>query len=195
MKDSSRWIVPEPPVHDITTCHLKSIKLRKLPLDIKYAGQAASGDMDALEIENETEYRASLEFTLDNSPSQPVVYKLLTNPVFVTPPPCRPGPKGPHEVHMRELPRYQKNIWSIEQLKEHTREDEFSGEPGKDAEATADVMIVNATGKGAEVLARAWCSERGRNAIIRRPGGPCFVCAVRAAGKRGLGLGTLIWVG
>jgi len=56
-------------------------------------------------------------------------------------------------------------------------------------------MIINATGKGAEVLARAWCSERGRNAVIRRAGGPCFVCAVRAAGKRGLGLGTLIWVG
>ncbi|KAJ3571326.1 hypothetical protein NP233_g3826 [Leucocoprinus birnbaumii] len=194
MKDSSRWIVPEPPVHDISICHLKSIKLRKLPLDIKYADQAESGDMGALAIENETEYRASLEFTLDNNPSQPIIYKLLTNPVFVTPPPCYPGPKGSHEVHMRELPRYQKNIWTIEQLKEHTREDEPSGEPGKDADVVADVMIVNATGKGAEVLARAWCSERGRNAIIRRPGGPCFVCAVRAAGKRGLGLGTLIWV-
>ncbi|KXN81750.1 Small glutamine-rich tetratricopeptide repeat-containing protein 2 [Leucoagaricus sp. SymC.cos] len=183
MKDSSQWIVPEPPVHDVSTCQLKSIKLRKLPLDVKFAGSGMS-DLDVEEIE----YRASLEFTMDDNPSRPVTYKLLTNPVFVTPPPCRPGPKGPHEVHMRELPRYQKNIWSVGQLKDHVNWDESDAE-------SQDVMIINATGKGAEVLARAWCSERGRNAVIRRAGGPCFVCAVRAASKRGLGLGTLIWVG
>jgi len=189
MKDSSRWIVPEPPVHDISVCQLKSIKLRKLPLDVNI--KASRNSIQDLDVENETKYRASLEFIIDDNPDCPITYKLLTNPVFVTPPPCRPGPKGPHEVHFRELPLYQKNIWSIEQLKDHTQwDDSDSG-----SESGHDVMIINATGKGAEVLARAWCSERGRNAIIRRAGGPCFVCAVRAAGKRGLGLGTLIWVG
>jgi len=55
-------------------------------------------------------------------------------------------------------------------------------------------MVINATGKGAEALARAWCSERGKNAVIRRSGGPCFVCAIGAASKAGLGTGILIWV-
>jgi hypothetical protein len=187
MKDSSKWIIPEPPVRDISTCQIKSIKLRKMPLDAKFASQAANG-VEELDIENETQYRASLEFTLDDNPTRPVTYKLLTNPVFVTLPPCHPGPKGPHEVHMRELPRYQKNIWSVQQLKDYTYGDDSDSE-------NKGVMIINATGKGSEVLAKAWCSERGMNAVIRRVGGPCFVCAVRAAGKRGLGLGTLIWVG
>jgi hypothetical protein len=191
MKDSSHWIIPEPPVHDISTCQLNGIKLRKLPLDVSAANRAAQNSIQKLDVENKTEYRASLEFIIDDNPDRPIRYKLLTNPVFVMPPPCRPGPKGLHEVHLRELPRYQKNIWSIEQLKDHMQWDD--SDPGSDS--GHEVMIINATGKGAEVLARAWCSERGRNAVIRRAGGPCFVCAVRAAGERGLGLGTLIWVG
>ena len=189
MKDSSRWIIPEPPVHDISVCQLKSVKLRKLPLDVNI--KADPNNTEDLNIENETKYRASLEFIIDDNPNRPITYKLLTNPVFVTPPPCHPGPKGPHEVHFRDLPLYQKNIWSIEQLKDHVQWDDSDSV----SDNGYDVMIINATGKGAEVLARAWCSERGRNAVIRRAGGPCFVCAVRAVGKRGLGLGTLIWVG
>jgi hypothetical protein len=55
-------------------------------------------------------------------------------------------------------------------------------------------MVINATGRGAELSARAWCSERGTNAVIRRKGGPCFVCAARAAGVASLGTGVLIWL-
>jgi hypothetical protein len=51
---------------------------------------------------------------------------------------------------------------------------------------------VNATGKGEELLARSWCAQWGRNAVIRKEGGPCFACAVRSAGKSGLGFGV-IW--
>ncbi|KAK4244267.1 small glutamine-rich tetratricopeptide repeat-containing protein 2 [Corynascus novoguineensis] len=192
MKDSSKWIIPEPPVHDISTCSIESIKLTKLPLRTDIAQKAVSSspdnDSDLLEIENETEYRASIVFRRDDNTPDPIIYKLYTNPIFVTPPPCHPGPKrGSHEVHMRELKHYQ-NIWSIERLKEHTPEADLDENEGE-----APVMVINATGKGAEVLARAWCSERGRNAVIRRAGGPCFVCAVRAAGKGGLGTGVLIW--
>ena len=103
--------------------------------------------------------------------------------VFVTLPPCRPGPDGMHKVHVRGLASYHKDIWTVERLKDHTPED-----------VDGDVMVINATGKGAEVLARAWCSERSKNAIIRRSGGPCYVCAVSAASKAGLGVGILIWV-
>jgi hypothetical protein len=58
----------------------------------------------------------------------------------------------------------------------------------------SDVMVINATGQGVETLARAWCSKRGKNAVIRRAGGLCFVCAERAASRCGLGTGVLIWV-
>lgn len=182
MCDPSNWVVPEPPVRDISTCEIESIQLKKLALDIGVAQKAAKGELNDLDVELETQYRASITFKIDNNQS-PITYKLFTNPVFVTPPPCRLGPRGPHEVHMRELPRFQKNIWSIEQLKDHTPEDSDGDE----------VMVINATGRGAEVLARAWCSERGKSAVIRRAGGPCFVCAVRAASKGSLGTGVLIW--
>jgi hypothetical protein len=186
MQDSSRWIIPEPPVRQISTCELVSIKLKKLPLEVASQPQSGQPDADAeREVENETQYRASIVFKLDSS-SEPVTYKLFTNPVFVTLPPCRPGPRGQHEVHMRELPRYQTNIWTVEMLKDHTAEDNEGDEKG--------VMTINATGKGGELLARAWCSERGKNAVIRRQGGPCFVCAVRAAGVASLGTGVLIWL-
>lgn len=146
------------------------------------------GDVDDLYVQNETQYRASVVFQMDedgNDSAGPVTYKLFTNPIFVTPPPCQ---GGPHEVHARELSRYRGgNVWPVARLKGHTPEDVDVGDGA--------VMVINATGRGAEVLARAWCSERGRNAVIRRAGGPCFVCAVRAAGKGGLGTGVLIWVG
>ncbi|KJR82037.1 uncharacterized protein SPSK_03733 [Sporothrix schenckii 1099-18] len=115
----------------------------------------------------ETQYRASITFAIDNNQG-PVTYRLYTNPVFVTPPPCR---DGPHPIHLRDLSRFQKNIWSAEQLKDHTADD-----LGPD-----DVLTINATGTGAEVLARAWCSENGKCAVVRRANGPCFVCALRAA--------------
>jgi tetratricopeptide (TPR) repeat protein len=184
--DSSRWIIPEPPVRQVSTCELLSIKLKKLPLEV--AAQLQSGKSDAeteREVENETQYRASLVFKLDSSP-EPVTFKLFTNPVFVMLPPCRPGPRGQHEVHMRELPRYQTNIWTVEMLKDHTAEDSEGDEEG--------IMTINATGKGGELFAKAWCSERGKNAVVRRQGGPCYVCAVRAVGRKSLGTGVLIWV-
>ncbi|KAH6626043.1 prion-inhibition and propagation-domain-containing protein [Chaetomium sp. MPI-SDFR-AT-0129] len=198
MKDSSKWIIPEPPVRDISTCSIESIKLTKFPLRTDIAQKAASSssspdgnDSNLLDIENETEYRASIVFRRDDNIPDPITYKLYTNPIFVIPPACYAGPKGDgsHEVHMREL-RYYRNIWSIERLKAHTPEADLDENEGE-----APVMVINATGKGAEVLARAWCSERGRNAVIRKEGGPCFVCAVRVAGQGGLGTGVLIWTG
>ena len=184
LRDSNNWIIPEPPVRDVGTCEVVSIKLKKLALQVDVAQKAAQGKIQDTEAERETEYRASITFKMDNNEDH-ITYKLFTNPVFVVPPSCLEGPKGVHEVHMRELPRYQTNIWSVDRLKDHLAEDTEGNE----------VMVINATGKGAEVLARAWCSERGKCAVIRHPGGPCFVCAVRAAGKPSLGTGVLIWTG
>jgi hypothetical protein len=184
MCNPSNWVIPEPPVRDVGTCEIVSIQLKKLALPVEMAQKATQGEIQDKEAQRKTEYRASITFRIDNNEGA-ITYKLFTNPVFVTPPACAPSSKGQHEVHIRELPRYQKNIWSVERLKNHTAEDSDDDE----------VMIINATGIGAEVLARAWCSERGKCAVIRRPGGPCFVCAVRAASKPGLATSVLIWTG
>ncbi|KIH89918.1 hypothetical protein SPBR_00098 [Sporothrix brasiliensis 5110] len=180
IRDASNWIVPEPPVRDMSTCETTAIELKALPLEAEAAERAARGALADKDVLMETEYRASITFTIDNNQG-PVTYRLYTNPVFVTPPPCR---DGPHPVHLRDLPSFQKNIWSAEQLKDHTGDD-----LGPD-----DVLTINATGTGAEVLARAWCSENGKSAVVRRANGPCFVCALRAAGRGGLDIGVLIWV-
>jgi tetratricopeptide (TPR) repeat protein len=182
MKDPDKWMTPQPPVREVSICSIEAIKLKKLPLDINIAARQANREMSEEDIDKETEYRASIVFKMDDNETS-VTYTLYTNPVFITPPPCHIEPNNCHEVHLREFPKYQQNIWTVDRLKDHTSED-----------VTEDVMVINATGKGAEVLARAWCSDRGRNAIIRRVGGPCFVCAVRSASKAGLGVGILIWV-
>ena len=181
MKDPDSWITPQPPIKEVSTVSIKGIYLNKMPLEIKVA---ANKELTEQEIANTTEYRASIAFGIDDN-EQPVTYVLYTNPVFVSLPACHPtGENGTHEVHLRELPRFQKNTWKVEMLKDHTPDD-FEDD---------EVMVINATGKGAEVLARAWCAERGKNAIIRRTGGPCFVCAVRGASQTGLKVGILIWV-
>ena len=181
MRDSSKWFVPEPPVRDLTTVTVKSIRLKKLPLEVSISSMVANGTLSANEANNHGEYRASIVFAFDNNEAE-VAYTLYTNPVFVAPPTCRPG-SGGHEVHMRERANFQRPVWTLDRLKAHTPED-FDG----------GVMVINVTGEGAEALARAWCSERSKNAVVRRAGGPCYVCAVRAASKAGLGVGVLIWV-
>ena len=149
-----------------------------MPLEAKVA---TNKELTEQEAANTTEYRASINFSIDND-EHPVTYVLYTNPVFVTLPACRPmRGNGTHEVHLREFPRFQKDTWTVGMLKDHTPDDD-------------EIMIINATGKGAEVLARAWCAERGKNAIIRRTGEPCFVYAVRGASQTGLKVGVLIWV-
>jgi hypothetical protein len=105
---------------------------------------------------------------------------MLTVPIFVTAPTCY---DGPHLVHKHALARYIKNVYSADKLTE-IKPDNNDG----------DVIIINATSTGAELLARAWCAQRGKNALIRKVGGPCYKCAVRAAKKSALGVGILIWV-
>lgn len=188
MEDPKQWIIPDAPAQLTSTCTVKTIRLKTLPLDVNITKQLASKEISEADAERETEYRASIVFeTIGHDANlQPasVSYNLFTNPIFVTAPPCQPGPMGAHEVHAREIQRYKNSVWTVVKLKDHIPED---GDP-------MDVMVINATGKGEEVLARAWCAERGRNALIRRAGGPCYACAVKAASKAGLGLGVLVWV-
>lgn len=172
--DPHNWVIPEPPVQQqARTCEMKAVQLR----------QSETTDHEKGDHDQDLHYRAQVVFKLGNS-DELITYKLSTNPVFVTVPPCSPGPKGAHAVHRRELYRYATNrIWPIESLHDLTAEDTDG----------VDVIIINATGTGAEVLARAWCAERGKSAVIRRPGGACFACAERTAHPSGLNTGVLIW--
>ncbi|KAF3894273.1 HeLo domain-containing protein [Trichophyton interdigitale] len=174
--DPNQWITPQPPFRQSSIIAMKSVNLENIPAE----------DSHQALVESTTEYQSSITFEVDGSL---VTYTLLTNPVFISPPACRPGPHGEqHKVHFRELHRFSRqHVYNV------TRLGEYLGTPSE--EDAIDIMVINATGTGdAEMLARSWCAERGKNAVIRKAGGPCYTCAVRAASKGALGTGVLIWV-
>ncbi|KAM6537154.1 hypothetical protein FALCPG4_003100 [Fusarium falciforme] len=125
--------------------------------------------------------RAVLTFSINESPIASLL-ELKYNPTFVAAPRCI---DGPHLVDLRDLPEL-----------EHVVDVADIGDPFKCVSEDERVLIIDATGEGdCELLARTWCSMKGRHAVIARAGeGACFTCAVRAAGDQGLGLGCLIWV-
>ncbi|KAK5069318.1 hypothetical protein LTR64_008386 [Lithohypha guttulata] len=173
MTTEDAYIAPQPPVESMTTVTLKSIKLKKVPSDVLNEMPAISGAYQNLE------YRASLSFSIDNGANE-VTYSLYTNPIFVTLPVCY---GGPHRVHRRAIKRYQPIQFDVEMLEDRIPDDE------EDQEAC---MLINATGRGAEILARAWCCERGKHAIIVRENSTCLVCAFNSA--ESLEIGVVIWV-
>jgi hypothetical protein len=123
------------------------------------------------------ECRASLDFEINNVS---VRYTLFTLPVFVTAPPC----VGTHVQFRRQAQMRLRDAVLVKDL--------------KDTNTAADrLLVINAMGEGDEVVARAWCAERGRHAVIRRdvPGRECcFACACSlAAGDTGLNVNVLIW--
>jgi hypothetical protein len=136
-------------------------------------------------------YLASITFTLKRHTFK---LSLTYNPLFISLPACSlpnsDEAKG-HRVPRSELDRYNKSIWTIDKLvrrKYKERLESFLNDPD-------NVLVINAdAGFDAEVIARAWCAQHGRNAVVRHRGGPCYACAYRAASKEGLGTGVLIWV-
>jgi hypothetical protein len=114
-----------------------------------------------------------------------VKFQVDFNPVFVTPPPCSlPERETVPRLHRRELERYKTNHVLVSELLHFNPRTVDRGE----------VVVINATAPGAEVVARAWCAQFGRAAIIRKAGGACFSCAVKAASRYGLRAEVLIWV-
>jgi hypothetical protein len=83
-------------------------------------------------------------------------------------------------LHQRQAQKYKENVVLATQLAAN------SSPPG-------ELLIVDATGEGEELLARAWCAERGRHAVVRRGEECCFSCAASVAvGRTGLGVNVLI---
>ncbi|ELR03936.1 hypothetical protein VC83_09032 [Pseudogymnoascus destructans] len=120
------------------------------------------------------EYRATVDFTINNVP---ISYVLYSNPLFVCAPPC----VGTHLMHRRQAVKYLDSVVKVEDLKEAYP-------------PTDKLVIIDAQGPGEQVVARAWCAERARNAIVRKGLDCCFACAVNIAHKTtGLGFHVLIW--
>jgi tetratricopeptide (TPR) repeat protein len=181
LNDLTKWAAPTPPTRQDMAYTLKAIRLTQLPLESSMEEKLAAQQITESKAESEAEFRASLVFRIEPS-VKIMTFTLYSNPVFVTAPSCH---LGPHEVHERHLLSFNRSAVTVDKLRD------FEHDNGDDQ---AGIMLINATGKGAEVVARAWCAERGKNALIRRVNGPCYACAMRAASGAGLRLGVLIWV-
>jgi hypothetical protein len=170
--DPNEWIQSPGPApraaNDISSSAFKGIRLTEVPA----AGLGILGSYTTL---NRTkEYRASIDFEVNGVAAN---YILYSNPVFVSAPPC----VGLHLMHRRQVTKCLSGVVKIAELKE--------AYPPSDS-----LVIIDAQGKGEEVVARAWCAERARHAVVRRGGDCCFACAVVVAMKStGLGVNVLIW--
>jgi hypothetical protein len=169
LSDMSHWSEPAPPSKINLSCSISRIALKALPLE-------ATGNIDCDDAR--TEHQASITFQLTNiAGTSDVTYTLYTNPTFISAHPC----VGSHVVHRREIVRYNDNVVAVKDLKS------FEGSGGR------KVLVINAQCDGGEAVARAWCAERGKHAVVRRSRGTCFTCSVAMAGREGLGVGVLIW--
>ncbi|KAL4878747.1 hypothetical protein BJY04DRAFT_195012 [Aspergillus karnatakaensis] len=156
---------------------LKGINLTQLPVD-----EATRAALPNLPPET---YRASVDFLLitntsnTNVTTTTVTYTLYTNPLFLSAQPC----VGTHVLHNKESRRYLSNVILASKLKS------YNPNPN-------DLVIIDARGVNEDVVARAWCAERGRCAVIRRGNECCFACAVTlAVGRKGVGVNVLVMAG
>lgn len=171
MTNEKSWTVPRPPTQELKPVAVKAIRLRQLSF------RPDSTDRDV-------EYKATIDFSFVLRKIVPltkvVSFTLYANPIFVSLPACR---GGDHAVHAREMQQYDVSVIPVHNLRDHNGK----VEKGR-------LVVINATCNGGELMARAWCAERGRNAVVRRPGGPCYTCALRGASKGGVAVEVLIWV-
>jgi hypothetical protein len=169
--DPNEWIQacpPSRPTNDSSRSVFKAIHLTEIP-----SGTTITVGVNAT-VRTSKEYRASLDFEVNGSLTR---YTLYSNPIFVYAPPC----VGTHTMHRRRAQNYLDSVVRVADLKEAYA-------------PSHSLVIIDALGQGEEVVARAWCAERGRHAVIRRGGECCFTCATAvAAGYKGLGINVVIW--
>jgi hypothetical protein len=167
--DPTQWIQPTPPTraaNDASRSVFKGIDLAEV--------SPATNILSTISNLMVKEYRASINFEINGTPTR---YTLYSNPVFVSAPPC----VGTHIMHQRQAQKYLRNIIKAADLKETNP-------------ATNQLVIIDALGDDEEVVARAWCAERGRHAVVRRGGECCLACATAITEKAtGLGVNVLIW--
>lgn len=174
--DRENWVIPAGPAASKDEVEFLGIHLKEIPNP-----QAKSKTPDAKNADVEPEdffIRTSLAFSINN---QPTTFTLTHKPTFIASPHCL---DPSHVIHRQDLPLLQ-CIRNVSQLKGYIHHVE---------ESNRRVLVINASGEGEELVARAWCAEYGTHAVVRRRGGgACFACAVRSASSEGLGVGVLIW--
>lgn len=147
-----------------------SVEFKSLKLEL-LAGTGSSSESDK-------EYRPTLFFDIDGKEIQ---YTLYSKPMFIAATPCR---EGPHVLHKKLAQFCLKNVVHVKDLKEISLPRE-------------ELLIIYTSGDQEELLARAWCAERGKHAVIRRDdlvGQCCFACATSLTLQEiGLGTNVLIW--
>lgn len=147
LADMTKWVLPKPIPKSATFAKLLEVRLELVPLE------------DDEDISSQ-QANAIVVFNLNDADS--VEYKITHNAVIVSSPPCI---SGPHLAHARELDRYT-NVVDVKDLKRHA------------AGPHETMLLINATGGGdAEAVARAWCSEVGRHAVISKGSTTCLTCA------------------
>lgn len=171
LRDVKEWIVPQVNIGptDETNISLKPIELASLPCGTLVT---AVGNEIFVSERSVPSYRATLNFIVNTSPQ---LYTPHWVPQFVAAPRC----DGTHLLFKTTAMYYLKNVITSENLYEMRDQPKF--------------LVINALNEGGELLARAWCSDRGRHAVIRRGPGCCFACAAKLAGGNGLGFDVLIW--
>jgi hypothetical protein len=159
------WEEPLLPQTSDEVCVLQKLHMISVPKDVD---SATPGN-------KVTAYRAKLDFLLLKG-NKIISLTLYSHSIFVAAPPC----KGTHKIDPKSTKHYSRRIYEISQLDK--------------AELNTDgVTVINATGNGGHAIARAWCSEKGTNAIIwKRDGDCCFKCGLMTTGKEGLDVDVLI---
>ncbi|EWC43849.1 hypothetical protein DRE_07293 [Drechslerella stenobrocha 248] len=165
LADIAQWAVPEFPSRADSENPAVTFKGIRLTLQ---QDQAATSTLAPLKV-----YRAVLDFDVSGVP---VSYTLYCNPTFVAAHPC----VGSHLAHRTETKAIRKTIISVAELKDTYLQ-------------YNSLLVIDATAKGDELLARAWCSERGCNAVVWRGDETCFACAaLMTMSTNGLGFNVLI---
>ncbi|KAL2194657.1 hypothetical protein P885DRAFT_42255 [Corynascus similis CBS 632.67] len=191
---AAEWIEPVPPPRSTDTARLQALRLSKvnnISETIESNPATATGMVKPLQC------RARLDFFLTRSKTT-VWLRLYVNSIFVAAPKCPRGSGGAaHRFDPCKAAAYTFRTLSIEDLPQ--AELEGMEGPGLDGGSgdNAAVTVINATGGvEAEAFARAWCCQKGVDAVVweRDRGRCCFKCALTVAGPEGLGLKVLIMI-
>ncbi|CAO3676955.1 unnamed protein product [Umbelopsis ramanniana] len=147
MELSDNWVNPHPPPPKLPENGGDKIEVQGIKLEKYSVANATSA------IQESNAFYASLLIRLNGNL---ITYNLTYNPLFTCSHPCI----GSHERHKSQI-KY--TIVEAAALQNSPRFDH--------------ILVVNVQGSSeADVMARAWCAQQGRNALVKIPQ-TCFCCA------------------
>lgn len=171
--NTAEWMLPTPPPPSTETAMLQTLRLTEVAIPEPADGVVRVGGDDVTPT-----YQAHLDFRLGEGKPMATT-TVYVNSIFVAAVPCR---GGPHRIEPGAAAAYSFRILGVREL------------PHGELDGGAVVTVINATGgPAAETSARAWCSEKGTNAVVwKREEKCCFKCSLMMAGKKGVATGVLI---